>query len=134
VAERAPIEGLPRREGRGWKFYLVVTALVLLAIFVIQNSQTVPVEFLFTSIDTPLFFALLVAGALDARFAALAAEMAAAIGPAAHRALVPGAGHAAHLERPAELAALLDGFLTDHLAAPRDQQPPDPPIPGRNPA
>jgi len=76
---------------------------------------------------------LLVAGALDAKFAALAAEMAAAIGPAAHRALVPGAGHAAHLERPAELAALLDGFLTDHLAAPHDQQPPDPPIPGRNP-
>ena len=77
---------------------------------------------------------LLVAGARDAKFAALAAEMAAAIGPAAHRALVPGAGHAAHLERPAELAALLDGFLTDHLAAPHDQQPPDPPIPGRNPA
>jgi uncharacterized integral membrane protein len=66
VAERAPIEGLPRKEGRGWKFYLVVTALVLLAVFVIQNSQTVPVEFLFTSIDTPLFFALLVAGALGA--------------------------------------------------------------------
>jgi 2-succinyl-6-hydroxy-2,4-cyclohexadiene-1-carboxylate synthase len=59
---------------------------------------------------------LLVAGALDGKFAAIAAEMAAAIGPAAHRALVPGAGHAAHLERPAEVAALLDGFLTDHLA------------------
>jgi 2-succinyl-6-hydroxy-2,4-cyclohexadiene-1-carboxylate synthase len=58
---------------------------------------------------------LLVAGALDGKFAALAAEMAAAIGPAARRALVPGAGHAVHLERPAELAALLDGFLSDHL-------------------
>jgi 2-succinyl-6-hydroxy-2,4-cyclohexadiene-1-carboxylate synthase len=58
---------------------------------------------------------LLVAGALDGKFAALAAEMAAAIGLAARRALVPGAGHAVHLERPAELAALLDGFLSDHL-------------------
>jgi 2-succinyl-6-hydroxy-2,4-cyclohexadiene-1-carboxylate synthase len=59
---------------------------------------------------------LLVAGALDGKFAAIAAEMAAAIGPAARRALVPGAGHAVHLERPAEVAVLLDGFLTDHLA------------------
>ena len=32
----------------------------------IQNSQSVPVEFLFTTIDTPLFFALIVAGALGA--------------------------------------------------------------------
>jgi 2-succinyl-6-hydroxy-2,4-cyclohexadiene-1-carboxylate synthase len=75
---------------------------------------------------------LLVAGALDAKFAALAAEMAAAIGPAAHLELVPGAGHAVHLERPAEVAALLDGFLTTHLAAPPGAPPPDaaPPRPG----
>jgi 2-succinyl-6-hydroxy-2,4-cyclohexadiene-1-carboxylate synthase len=58
---------------------------------------------------------LLVAGALDTRFAAIAAEMAAAIGPGARVALVPGAGHAAHLERPAEVAALLDEFLTANL-------------------
>jgi 2-succinyl-6-hydroxy-2,4-cyclohexadiene-1-carboxylate synthase len=68
---------------------------------------------------------LLVAGALDAKFAALAAEMAAAIGPAAHLQLVPDAGHAAHLERPAELAALLDEFLTAHLSAPPETPPPD---------
>jgi 2-succinyl-6-hydroxy-2,4-cyclohexadiene-1-carboxylate synthase len=75
---------------------------------------------------------LLVAGALDGKFAALAAEMAAAIGPTAHRALVPGAGHAVHLERPAELATLLDGFLSDHLAAAPEALPPDgvPPRPG----
>jgi 2-succinyl-6-hydroxy-2,4-cyclohexadiene-1-carboxylate synthase len=58
---------------------------------------------------------LLVAGALDARFAAVAAEMAAAIGPRARVALVPGAGHAVHLERPAELAALVEQFLDAHL-------------------
>jgi 2-succinyl-6-hydroxy-2,4-cyclohexadiene-1-carboxylate synthase len=78
---------------------------------------------------------LLVAGALDGKFAAIAAEMATAIGPAARRALVPGAGHAAHLERPAEVAALLDGFLTGHLAAAPGAPPPDgaphPGTPGR---
>jgi uncharacterized integral membrane protein len=66
VNGRDPIEGLQRKEGRGWRFYVVATALALLAIFVIQNSQSVPVEFLFTSVDTPLFFALLVAGGLGA--------------------------------------------------------------------
>jgi 2-succinyl-6-hydroxy-2,4-cyclohexadiene-1-carboxylate synthase len=54
---------------------------------------------------------LLVAGALDAKLAATARAMAAAIGPAARVALVDGAGHAAHLERPAEVAELLAGFL-----------------------
>ena len=55
--------------------------------------------------------ALLVAGALDAKFAAIAREMTTAIGPAARVALVPGAGHAAHLERPAEVATLVEEFL-----------------------
>jgi uncharacterized integral membrane protein len=67
VADRAPgIEGLPRREGRGWRFYALIIAGVLLAIFVIQNAQKVEVDFLFTSTDTPLIFALLIAGALGA--------------------------------------------------------------------
>jgi 2-succinyl-6-hydroxy-2,4-cyclohexadiene-1-carboxylate synthase len=55
---------------------------------------------------------LLIAGALDAKFAALAERMAERIGPAATVTLVPGAGHAAHLERPDEVAALVRGFLT----------------------
>jgi uncharacterized integral membrane protein len=66
VAGTPPIEGLPRKEGRGWKFWLLVAAGVLLAIFVIQNSQDVQVEFLFTTTDTPLFLALLLAGGLGA--------------------------------------------------------------------
>jgi 2-succinyl-6-hydroxy-2,4-cyclohexadiene-1-carboxylate synthase len=73
---------------------------------------------------------LLVAGALDAKFAGLAAEMAAAIGPAARVALVPGAGHAAHLERPAEVATLLEEFLAEHLDARPDRHPPGPAAPG----
>jgi 2-succinyl-6-hydroxy-2,4-cyclohexadiene-1-carboxylate synthase len=72
---------------------------------------------------------LLVAGALDAKFAGVAARMAAAIGPAARVALVPGAGHAAHLERPAEVAALLEGFLDEHLADRPRGRPPGPVAP-----
>jgi 2-succinyl-6-hydroxy-2,4-cyclohexadiene-1-carboxylate synthase len=62
--------------------------------------------------------ALLVAGALDAKFAGIAREMAAAIGPTARVALVPGAGHAVPLERPDALAALLEAFLDDPGARP----------------
>ena len=62
---------------------------------------------------------LLIAGALDAKFAALAERMAAAIGPAATVALVPGAGHAAHLERPAEVGALVVEFLSRAWASGR---------------
>ena len=50
--------------------------------------------------------ALLVAGALDARYAAHARAMAARM-PAARVELVPGAGHAVHLERPAAFMALV---------------------------
>jgi 2-succinyl-6-hydroxy-2,4-cyclohexadiene-1-carboxylate synthase len=55
--------------------------------------------------------ALLVAGELDPKFAGIAREMAAAIGPTARVAVVPGAGHAVHLERPDETAALVEEFL-----------------------
>jgi 2-succinyl-6-hydroxy-2,4-cyclohexadiene-1-carboxylate synthase len=57
---------------------------------------------------------LLLAGELDAKFTTIARQMAAAIGPTAEVALVPGAGHAAHLERPAEVAARLEAFLALH--------------------
>jgi uncharacterized integral membrane protein len=65
VVDQGPIEGL-RKEGRGWRFYLAIAAVVLLAIFVIQNSQDVRIEFLFTTTDTPLFLGLLIAGLLGA--------------------------------------------------------------------
>jgi 2-succinyl-6-hydroxy-2,4-cyclohexadiene-1-carboxylate synthase len=55
--------------------------------------------------------ALLVAGERDPKFTGLARRMAAAIGPSARVAVVGGAGHAVHLERPAELAALVEEFL-----------------------
>jgi 2-succinyl-6-hydroxy-2,4-cyclohexadiene-1-carboxylate synthase len=65
---------------------------------------------------------LVVAGALDTKFTAIARDLAAAA-PTAQVALVPGAGHAVHLERPAETAALIERFLTDHLAPPAPGTP-----------
>jgi uncharacterized integral membrane protein len=63
---RDPLEGLPKKQGPGWRAYVLGIALLLLAIFVLQNSQKVTVDFLFVETETPLIFALLVAGALGA--------------------------------------------------------------------
>ena len=54
---------------------------------------------------------LLVTGEEDARFCLLAEEMAAAIGSNAQVVALAGAGHAAHLERPAGFGRLLTAFL-----------------------
>ena len=54
---------------------------------------------------------LLVAGERDPKFSELARRMAAAVGPSARVAIVAGAGHAAHLERPATTASLIEEFL-----------------------
>ncbi|MBK9181254.1 MAG: alpha/beta fold hydrolase [Acidimicrobiales bacterium] len=54
---------------------------------------------------------LVLAGALDDRFCALGRRLASAIGTNATFAAVPGAGHAAHLERPAEVLALVRPWL-----------------------
>lgn len=53
---------------------------------------------------------LLLAGALDAKYVAIGERMAKAI-PGARLQVVPGAGHAIHLERPAAFAELVGGFL-----------------------
>ena len=55
-------------------------------------------------LDMPV---LLVAGGADVKFAGLAGRMAEAIGPNATVELIPGAEHAAHLERPEAFCALL---------------------------
>lgn len=56
---------------------------------------------------------LLLAGALDAPYAAAAERMAARL-PLGVARLVPGVGHAAHLERPDAVIALLALFLEEH--------------------
>jgi 2-succinyl-6-hydroxy-2,4-cyclohexadiene-1-carboxylate synthase len=57
---------------------------------------------------------LVVAGALDTKFAALAERMVTTIGPNAQLALIAGAGHAAHLERPAAFLSALRPWLAAH--------------------
>jgi 2-succinyl-6-hydroxy-2,4-cyclohexadiene-1-carboxylate synthase len=57
---------------------------------------------------------LAVTGERDAKYAALADRIAAAM-PNARTAMIPGAGHAAHLEEPDAFSALLADFLDEHL-------------------
>ena len=59
-------EGMPRKEGRGWRVYVLGVAALLLLILVAQNSQKVTVDFLFVETETPLIVALLIAGGLGA--------------------------------------------------------------------
>ncbi len=54
---------------------------------------------------------LLVTGALDAKFTAIAAQMAAAIGANAIHVTIEGAGHTAHLENPEAFLATLRAWL-----------------------
>jgi pimeloyl-ACP methyl ester carboxylesterase len=53
---------------------------------------------------------LLLTGSEDAKYRALAERIAASAGDAVH-AVIEGAGHAPHLERPVETAAAIDAFL-----------------------
>ncbi len=61
---------------------------------------------------------LLLAGENDARYVAYARRMAAAIGPSATVRVVEGAGHACHLQRPAEVAEALVAFLGEGPTSP----------------
>lgn len=57
---------------------------------------------------------LVVAGADDTKFADLGRHMVSAMGPDADLALIPGAGHPAHLERPDTFVGRLRAWLADH--------------------
>ena len=59
---------------------------------------------------------LVVAGEDDHRYAAIAERTAGAIGPNARAALVPGAGHSAHLEQPERAVDLVLGWLVEVTA------------------
>jgi uncharacterized integral membrane protein len=52
------------KKERGAMFYITVIAVVLAAIFVLQNTQKVDVKFFFSTTNIPLIFALLLAALL----------------------------------------------------------------------
>lgn len=54
----------PAQSGPRWRLYIAIVAIVLVAIFILQNSQRVTVEFFFSETETPLIFALLLAAVL----------------------------------------------------------------------
>jgi len=71
---------------------------------------------LWDRLDTVAMPALLIAGALDPKFADIATATAARM-PAARLAIVPGAGHAVHLEQPQEFDRLVVDFLEGPTAS-----------------
>lgn len=56
----------PRKGGGDWKRWVAGIAAIALLILIVQNSQKVEVNFFFASTETPLVFALLIAGLLGA--------------------------------------------------------------------
>jgi 2-succinyl-6-hydroxy-2,4-cyclohexadiene-1-carboxylate synthase len=54
---------------------------------------------------------LVVAGELDVKYVQLAHRLAGAIGPSARLAIIPGAGHACHLERTDQFLSVVQPFL-----------------------
>lgn len=53
-----------RSGGVNWRLWALAIAAVLFAIVVVQNSQKVPIDFLFVETTTPLIFGLIGAGIL----------------------------------------------------------------------
>ncbi len=59
-------DGLQPQRGhrRSARFYIWVAVIVVTAIFILQNTQKVKVEFFFSTTSLPLIFALLLAAVL----------------------------------------------------------------------
>jgi uncharacterized integral membrane protein len=57
---------MPKKEGHGWRTWLLATAGLLLAILILQNAQDVEIDFLFINTTAPLIVALVIAGGLGA--------------------------------------------------------------------
>ncbi|HKJ35679.1 MAG TPA: LapA family protein [Solirubrobacterales bacterium] len=49
------------RKERGWRFYVASFCIVLALVFVLQNTDSTNINFLFAEGSMPLFFALLIA-------------------------------------------------------------------------
>ena len=73
------------------------------------TGASVPVTELLSTLHVPT---LVIAGALDTRYVELAQLLVASL-PDAHLSVIPGAGHAAHLEKPHAFGTRTSAFLRD---------------------
>jgi uncharacterized integral membrane protein len=64
VSDQHPLDRQPSRGGTNWRLWALGVAALLFAIVVVQNSQEVPIDFLFVDTTMPLIFGLLGAGLL----------------------------------------------------------------------
>jgi uncharacterized integral membrane protein len=62
VADELPTT--PAHKQRGTRFWVTIIAIVVAAVFILQNSQHVDVKFFFSTTNIPLIFALLLAAIL----------------------------------------------------------------------
>jgi uncharacterized integral membrane protein len=62
----ASVNEAPTPTGRSssWRLYAAIGVVILTAIFILQNSQKVKVDFIVAETETPLIFALLLAAVL----------------------------------------------------------------------
>jgi uncharacterized integral membrane protein len=56
------MEGAPRPEGRGARFWLLIVLIALGFVFIAVNFQKVTIDFVVGSAEAPLVLALLIAG------------------------------------------------------------------------
>jgi uncharacterized integral membrane protein len=56
------MEGAPRNEGRGARFWLLVVLIALGFVFIAVNFQKVKIDFVVGSAEAPLVVALLISG------------------------------------------------------------------------
>jgi uncharacterized integral membrane protein len=61
-----PDELQPQVKRSSWRSWALGVAVLLVVIFIAENSQEVEVKFLFVNTTTPLIFALLIAALLGA--------------------------------------------------------------------
>jgi uncharacterized integral membrane protein len=54
----------PGTDGPRWRLYAAIVLVIIAAIFILQNSKEVTVDFLFAEITAPLIFALAFAALL----------------------------------------------------------------------
>jgi uncharacterized integral membrane protein len=58
------MEGQPASSGRGARFWLTVTAVIVGLIFIAVNSEETEINFIVAKAEAPLVVALLITGAL----------------------------------------------------------------------